>query len=139
MLPFPVMDTSTGSLTVCPTADLYKEPQFCTTQPNWFYAPMASCKVQSFSVQRPTNCQGSKQFPNFALFTTLPGRVRLSQSMGCKTSMMILQTSDNDNTPPPYSGAGTVLYPDAQSEIRARDLSGSPTLQLVKFIADDKC
>jgi hypothetical protein len=27
-----------------------------------------------------------KQFPNFALFTTLLGRVRLSQSVGCKTN-----------------------------------------------------
>jgi hypothetical protein len=30
-----------------------------------------------------------KQFPNFALFTTLPGRVRLSQSVGCKTTAIL--------------------------------------------------
>jgi hypothetical protein len=30
-----------------------------------------------------------KQFPNFALFTTLLGRVRLSQSVGCKTTSIL--------------------------------------------------
>jgi hypothetical protein len=30
-----------------------------------------------------------KQFPNFALFTTLLGRVRLSQSVGCKTTTIL--------------------------------------------------
>jgi hypothetical protein len=42
-----------------------------------------------FLVQPHTNCQGSKQFPNFALFTTLLGRVRLSQSVGCETMLII--------------------------------------------------
>jgi hypothetical protein len=40
-------------------------------------------------VQPHTNCQGSKQFPNFALFTTLLGRVRLSQSVGYKTNSIV--------------------------------------------------
>jgi hypothetical protein len=30
-----------------------------------------------------------KQFPNFALFTTLLRRVRLSQSVGCKTTIIL--------------------------------------------------
>jgi hypothetical protein len=53
------MDTSTGSFTGCPTADLDKKQE------------------------------GSKQFPNFALFTTRLRRVRLSQSGGGKTSSII--------------------------------------------------
>lgn len=56
---FPIMDTSTGSFTGCPTADLDKKQE------------------------------GSKQFPNFALFTTRLRRVRLSQSGGGKTSSII--------------------------------------------------
>ena len=80
MLPFPVMDTSTGSLTLCPTADLYKEQKFCTTNQTGFTHRWLQALRPSFSVQPPTNCQGSVPFPEFALFTTLPGRVRLSQS-----------------------------------------------------------
>ena len=73
------MDTSTGSFTDCPSADLYKEQKFCTTNQigfthQWFHA------MQSFLMQPLTNCQGSAPFPEFALFTTLLGRVRLSQS-----------------------------------------------------------
>lgn len=91
MLPFPVMDTSTGSL-----ESRDAPPRLCTknrsfVQPNqigfthrWLHA-----KLQSFSVQRPTNCQGTKQSPNFALFTTLLGRVRLSQSVGCEITCVI--------------------------------------------------
>jgi hypothetical protein len=51
---------------------------------------MASCKVQFFSAQRPTNCQGSMPFPEFALFTTLLRRVRLSQSGQWLADIMIV-------------------------------------------------
>ena len=91
MLPFPVMDTSTGSLETpdVPRSLCTRNPS--SVQPNqtgfthqWLHAIW-----QFFLVQPHTNCQGSKQFPNFGLFTTLLGRVRLSQSVGCKTNSIV--------------------------------------------------
>jgi hypothetical protein len=76
----PRSDTSTGSFTVCPTADLYKERKFCTTNQTGFTHRWFHANMQSFSMQLPTNYRGSVPFPEFALFTTLLRRVRLSQS-----------------------------------------------------------
>ncbi|WP_414587352.1 hypothetical protein [Scytonema sp. PCC 10023] len=76
----PRSDTSTGSLEIpdAPRNLCTRSKKLCTTKPNWFYAPMVSCIKQSFSMQRPTNCQGSVPFPEFALFTCIA--VRLCQS-----------------------------------------------------------
>ena len=67
----PDNDASTGSLETpdAPRSLCTKSKKLCTTKPNWFYALMVSCMKQSFSMQRPTNCQGSVPFPTFALFT----------------------------------------------------------------------
>mgnify|MGYP001167442675 CR=1 FL=1 len=94
MLPFPVMDTSTGSFTDCPSADLYKEQKFCTTDQIGFTHQWLHAILQSFLMQRPTNCQGSIPFPEFALFTTLLRRVRLSQSGQWLADTMIVAQKD---------------------------------------------
>jgi hypothetical protein len=74
------MDTSTGSFTVCPTADSYKEQS--SVQPTKLVLRTDGFmrQVQSFSVQRPTNCQGSVPSIPFALFTNAI-IVRLSQGI----------------------------------------------------------
>jgi hypothetical protein len=110
MLPFPVMDTSTGSL-----ESRDAPPRLCTrnqssVQPNqtgftyrWLHAWM-----QFFSVQHPTHCHGSKHFPKVALFTTLLRRVRLSQSAGCKTKYVLSQLHAILNgLSQPHRGAST--------------------------------
>ncbi len=94
----PRLDTSTGSLE---TPDVPRS--LCTrnkssVQPNptgfthqWLHAMM-----QSFLVQRPTHCQGSTPFPEFALFTTLLRRVRLSQSGQWLADIIIVAQRDYD-------------------------------------------
>jgi hypothetical protein len=89
MLPFPVMDTSTGRFTDCPSADRYKKRTFYTTNPIGFTHRWLHARAILLGAT-PTNGQGSQQFPNIALFTTLPGCVRLSQSVGCKTNTSVL-------------------------------------------------
>jgi hypothetical protein len=85
------MDTSTGSFADCPSADVYKEQKFCTTDQIGFTHQWLQAILQFFLMQPPTNCQDSEPFPNFALFTPLIGRVRLSQSVGCQTNTIVLK------------------------------------------------
>jgi hypothetical protein len=120
MLPFPVIDTSTGSLETPDAPRSLCTRNTSSVQPNqtgftyrWLHA-----WLQSFSVQRPTNCHDSRQFPNFALFTTLLRRVRLSQSVGCKTKYILAQLhailnclAQGYRTPSPDAGGPCIPPP----------------------------
>ena len=81
----PDNDASTGSLETpdAPRSLCTKSKKLCTTKPNWFYALMVSCMKQSFSMQRPTNCQGSVPFPTYALCPsdTLRERARYANAL----------------------------------------------------------
>jgi hypothetical protein len=66
-----------------------KKRKFCTTNligftHRWLHA------LAILLGATPYQLSGFKPFPNFALFTTLLGRVRLSQSAGCKTNTSVL-------------------------------------------------